>query len=543
MSFLRSFCLGCLTAVFGYGGIACAQIPRPQVAVDAGTLAGTVETDGVRVFKGIPFAAPPTGNLRWREPQPLAPWTGVRDASDFGDRCQQMPFPPYRPIGGSGMSEDCLYLNVWSAPDSNKRPVLVWIHGGGFGYGYSNQAWYDGARFVQKGVVYVSINYRVGVMGFLAHPELTSESPNKTSGNYALLDQIAALQWVRRNIASFGGDPENITIFGESAGAISVSVLTASPLAKGLFQRAIGNSGAGLGTTVDTLPVRPLPWAEKRGVAFAEAAEARSVSDLRALPAAKIAALGESAPKYLFEPGQFAPNIDGYLLRESPEDTFARGGQNNVALIAGWNLKEGDVFIANSKRRGVCKPDWAGVQSVDAFKSQAQKLFGSNAEAFLKLYPHASDAEARLSAEFMAGDTIVNYATWKWADLQRRSGKSDVYVYLFSKQPPPESPLGVPTHASEIPYAFDNQRMIKWSWNDADRNVARLMSTYYANFAKSGDPNGPGLPLWPRYDTARPQHVVFDDRGATTADLPLNRLQFIDGNRMAGPWCPEARIH
>ena len=234
-----------------------AQGSRPVVAIDAGNLAGAVDEAGIRVFKGIPYAAPPVGDLRWKEPQPVAAWSGTRDAVQFGDRCQQAPFPAYRTTGTRGMSENCLFLNVWSAPDSAKRPVIVWIHGGGFGYGYSNQASYDGDHFVQKGLVYVDLNYRVGSLGFLAHPGLTAESPHKSSGNYGILDQIAALQWVQRNIEKFGGDPDNVTIFGESAGSISVNVLTASPLAKGLFKRAIGDSGAGLGTTVDTLPV---PW-------------------------------------------------------------------------------------------------------------------------------------------------------------------------------------------------------------------------------------------------------------------------------------------
>jgi para-nitrobenzyl esterase len=349
------------------------------------------------------------------------------------------------------------------------------------------------------------------------------------------------LQWVKQNIAFFGGDPENITIFGESAGAISVSVLTATPLAKGLFNRAIGDSGAGLGTTVDTLPVRPLAWEEKRGVAFAAATKARSVSELRALPAAQLVELGEKAPGFLFEPGQYAPNIDGKLLIESPEATFARGAQNNAALIAGWNLNEGNIFIAISMGRGVCKPDWAGIRTAAAFAAQAQQTFGQAAPEFLKLYPHSNDVEAKASAEYMAGDTIVAYATWKWADLQKRSGKTAVYAYLFSKTPPAESPLHMPTHAAEIPYAFDNQKKVKWSWDSNDPEISRLMSTYYANFAKTGDPNGPGLPQWPAYDEDRPQHIVFGETGAKAAEMPLSKLQFIDRNRTAGPWCPDIR--
>ena len=537
----RNIFAGGLIAILGGTQIARAADDGPRATIDAGILAGKIDETGVRVFKGIPFAAAPVGNLRWREPQPAAPWTGVRDAVDFGDRCQQGAFPAFRPIGGSGMSENCLFLNVWAEPNSQKRPVLVWISGGGFGYGFSNQAWYDGGAFAKKGLVFVSLNYRVGVMGLLAHPELTSESPDKSSGNYAILDQIAALQWVKRNIASFGGDPENVTIFGESAGSISVNILTASPLAKGLFKRAIGDSGAALGTTVDTLPVRPLEWEEKRGNAFAEAAGARSISELRATPAAQLVDLGEKAPGYLFEPGQFAPNIDGHLLVETPEQTFARGAQNNVDLIAGWNLNEANIFIATSLRRGRCKPDWAGIQTVDAFTAQARRTFGAASAEFLQLYPHSNDVEAKASAEFVAGDSIINYSSWKWADLQKRSGKTAVYAYLFSKKPPSESPLGIPTHAAEIPYAFDNLEKLKWSWDGNDPNVAHIMSSYYANFAKTGDPNGPALPEWPAYDPARPRRIVFNENGAEAADMDVGRLKFLDGHRSVGPWCPDIR--
>lgn len=520
---------------------ATAQLPRQLIRTDSGVLAGTIDEAGTRVFKGIPYAAPPIGELRWREPQAPPRWAGVRDASDFGDRCQQAPFPAYRPIGGSGMSENCLFLNVWSAVGSEKRPVLVWIHGGGFSYGYSNQAWYDGASFVAKGLVFVSINYRVGVLGFLAHPDLTRESAKGTSGNYGILDQIAALQWVRRNIAAFGGDPDNVTIFGESAGSISVSVLTASPLAKGLFQRAIGNSGAGLGSTVDTLPIRPLAWAEQRGLMYAAVTGAKSVSELRALPASQLVELGEHGPGTLFQSGRYAPNIDGHLLQERPEATFARGAQNVVGLLAGWNLHEGNLFLVNQRHPEVCRPEWASARNLSAFTAQAQRTFGTAASEYLSLYPHDDDEQAAASSEFMVGDLAIAWPTWKWADLVQRNGKGAVFVYLFSKRPPVESPLNMATHASEIPYAFDNQAKLPWSWDEADRRVASLMSSYYANFAKTGNPNGPGLPVWPTYATTDPQRMLFDDNGATAEHLPPGRLQFIDRHREAGPWCPELR--
>ena len=463
------------------------------MAVDTGDLVGTVDEGGVRVFKAIPYAAPPVGELRWKEPQPVLPWTGTKEASQFGDRCQQTRFPAYHPIGNRGMSENCLFLNVWAAPASTKLPVLVWIHGGGFGYGYSNQAEYDGDHFVQKGLVYVDLNYRVGAFGFLALPDLTQESPHKSSGNYGILDQIAALQWIKRNISAFGGDPDNVTIFGESAGSISVSVLTASPLGKGLFKRAIGDSGAGLGTTVDTLPVRPLEWEEQRGRMFEKTLGVQSLAELRAVPAAEIADVGENGPGNLFNASRFAPAIDGYLLTDAPAVTYARGAQNNAELITGWNSHEEITFMLGSGHGG-CRLVWNDAETSQTFVQQADRSFGADATAFLTLYPHATDSEAKASAEDVVADLVIKWSTWKWAELQSDSGKTKTYLYLFAKTPPVQYPLHAAAHGSEIPYAFDNLQAFDWSWDPMDHQLAHIMSSYYANFAKTGDPNGPGLP-------------------------------------------------
>jgi para-nitrobenzyl esterase len=515
-----------------------AQSAGPVVKTDAGAVAGTIDAAGIRVFKGIPYAAPPVGDLRWKEPQPVASWTGTRDATQFGDRCQQTAFPAYSPIGTRGMSENCLFVNVWSAPHANHAPVLVWIHGGGFGYGYSNQAEYDGDRFAQKGLVFVNLNYRVGAFGFLALPGLTQESPHKTSGNYGILDQIDALQWVQRNIAAFGGDPENVTIFGESAGSISVSLLTASPLAKGLFHRAIGDSGAGLGTIVDTLPIRPLAWEEQRGMAFASALHARSVAELRSVSAAEIADVGEHGREHLFSAGVYAPNIDGYLLHESPARTFARGGQNDVALITGWNLHESTVWMEGNGRDGNCAPVWANAETAQTFTDQAKRTFGSGADAVLALYPHATDDEAKASAGFLAGDLIIAWSGWKWADLQSRSGRTTTFLYFFAKMPPAQSPFGVATHGSEIAYAFDNLQAHPWNWDSMDAELAQQMSSYYANFVKTGNPNGPGLPVWPVYRPAAPQRMIFDEHGALASSFSLATFHQLEKTPPQGPWCP-----
>ena len=427
-----------------------------------------------------------------------------------------------------------------SAPAPNHRPVIVWIHGGGFGYGYSNQAEYDGDRFVQKGLVYVDLNYRVGAFGFLALPELTRESPHGSSGNYGILDQVAALQWVRRNIAAFGGDPDNITIFGESAGSISVNVLTASPLAKGLFTRAIGDSGAGLGTTIDTLPVRPLAWEEQRGILFERALGARSLAELRTVPAASVADVGENGPGTLFNASRFAPAIDGYLLTEAPAETYARGAQNNVALLTGWNSHEEITFMLGSGHGG-CRPAWNDATTPQAFAQQAARSFGADAAAFLDLHPHATDAEAKASAANVVADLVITWPTWKWAELQSASGRTRTYLYLFGKTPPTQYPFHAAAHGSEIPYVFDNLQAFDWSWDPMDHQLAHTMSNYYANFARTGDPNGPGLPAWPPYRSSDLQHMVFDADGAAAAPLSLAKFRLLDANRSAGPWCPEVK--
>lgn len=302
--------------------------------------------------------------------------------------------------------------------------------------------------------------------------------------------------------------------------------MTASPLAKGLFKRAIGDSGAGLGTTVDTLPVRPLAWEEQRGSLFASALRAHSVAELRAVPAAEIADVGEHGPGTLFNASRYAPTIDGYLLQEPPARTYARGAQNNVDLIAGWNLHEETTFMLGSGHGG-CRPAWNDAVTAETFVQQASRSFGADISTFLSLYPHSTDSEAKVSAENVVGDLVVAWPTWKWADLQSGSGRTETYVYLCGKTPPIESPLHVAAHSSEVSYAFDNLQAIKWSWDPMDHQLAHTMSSYYANFAKTGNPNGPGLPRWPVYSSSDPQHMVFNADGAAAAPFPLAKFRLV----------------
>ncbi len=368
-----------------------------QVTTASGPVEGTATADGaVRVFKGIPFAAPPVGDLRWKAPQPVAPWTEVRQATAFGPRCQQGSIFNDM-IFRDEMSEDCLYLNVWApAKAGGKLPVMFWIHGGGFQAGSASEPRQDGEQLARKGVIVVSANHRLGVFGFFAHPELTNESAQKASGNYGLLDQVAALAWIKANIASFGGDPGNVTIFGESAGSFSVSALVASPLAKGLVHKAIGESGAYFTLGSGGLQTRQLPAAEEQGQKFAMALGTADLAALRAKPAADVLA---AALK-----GQwFAPIIDGYVLPKTVPEIYAAKAHNAVPLLAGWNADESRASVTLAK----VKPTAA------SFTESMKKRFGANADAILKVYPASTDAETIESAAALASDTFIGYSTWK----------------------------------------------------------------------------------------------------------------------------------
>jgi para-nitrobenzyl esterase len=511
-------------------GFACASAaPAAEVRTEAGVVEGVPGTvPHVQVYKGIPYAAPPVGDLRWSAPQAVAAWEGARKATAFGPRCTQG-----RIFGDmvfrDEMGEDCLYLNVWTPAESPsaKLPVMVWIHGGGFAAGSASEPRQDGERMAGKGVVVVGINYRLGVFGFLAHPELTKESPRRASGNYGLLDQVAALQWVKKNIAAFGGDPGNVTIFGESAGSFAVSALMASPLAQGLFHRAIGESGAFFTVADETLAPNSLEASERQGLDFAKAMGAESLAALRAMSADEILK-GSLASRGAM---RFSPNLDGYMLPEDAYTVFAAGKQSHVPLLAGWNADEirGAVTLAPVK------------PTAKTFAEQVRTRFGESAEAVLKAYPASSDAEALESAASLASDMFIGYATWKWVEMQSETGHAPVFRYSFDRRvpvPKDNKVNGVPAtsedigarHAGEIEYVFGTQDSLPdVPWQPLDKAISEQMMSCWTNFARSGDPNGPGLPKWPAYGKAGGYQVMhFDDPTHAAAAARRPRYEALD---------------
>jgi para-nitrobenzyl esterase len=487
-------------------------LPPNQVRVAQGVLRGIdAAKPGVRAFLGIPYAAPPVGDKRWAAPGPPASWEGVRPADHFGDRCiQTRPFPDQL-FQSAAQSEDCLTLSVWTpAKLGNHLPVMVWIHGGGFFSGASDEKRHDGSVLASKGVVLVEFNYRLGVLGFLAHPELTAASPHHASGNYGLMDQIAALHWVHDNIAAFGGDPGTVTIFGESAGSWAVSALMASPLAQGLFQKAIGESGAYF--SGGGLALIPLAAAEQRGTELATAVGAHSLAELRATPPEKlVAAVGDRLTR-------FSPILDGYVLPADPWNVFSDGRQAKVPLLAGWNSAE--IKLPPT--------------TVAAFERQLRTRYPDDVAAAQAVYPAHDDQEARVSAIALASDNFTVYPTWKWIELQAATSGAPVYRYLFdqpmptdSGPPPPDDPGAA--HAMEIEYVFGTLDSRHLAWRDEDRRVSDLTSSYWTNFAKTGDPNGPGLPQWPAWG-ANGQHefMRINAHAGAEPERHRDRYEFLD---------------
>ena len=467
--------------------------------------------DGVRAFKGIPFAQPPVGDLRWREPQPVQNWTGARNADQFGPRCMQRTSPGadywFR---SNGMSEDCLYLNVWTPAKSGneKLPVLVYIFGGGFRNGDGSEPRYDGESMARQGVVAVSINYRTNIFGFFVYTELTKESPHHAAGNYGLLDQVAALRWVRRNIAAFGGDPRHVTVAGESAGSISVSLLMASPLSKRLMAAAIGESGAAL----SSLPPRPLAEGERNGAKFAAAAGVNTLAALRAMTAQQIQDAAAKARGI-----RFSTAMDGYFLAKPLTEIFEAGEQAKIPLLEGSNTQE-------RAARSVLD---SGDPTPETLANAIRRFYGDKADPVLKAYSASSADEVYEAATHLASARFISYGTWKWAELQMKTGGKPVYRYLYARPRPaylgmpgesvpaasaagrggsadrggqkPAAPRGA-AHSAEIQYAMGNLDLDKrYTWEPADYEVSKTMQAYFVNFIKTFNPNGSALPNWPAY--------------------------------------------
>jgi len=478
--------------------------PFAVVATDAGKISGT-SVNGIHVFKGIPFAAPPLGELRWKAPEPVKPWQGVKRCNAFGPSPMQarpVPFGPWtKPylIRESPISEDCLYLNVWTGAASarERRPVLVWIYGGGFSSGGSSCEIYDGTALAAKGIVFVSFNYRVGIFGFFSHPDLSAESGKNASGNYGLMDQIAALQWVKRNIASFGGDPENVTIAGQSAGSMSVNCLVASPLASGLFTKAIAESGSNLTRTNAVL-------AEAERVGLQAAGDA-TLEQLRRTPAEEL------MKKTLAFRG---PVIDGFVLPAQIADLIANGRANNIVLLTGWNQDEGLLFGPPRK--------------ADAFRQELERLFGRDAGQAMEYYRADTDEQASRAQLDLSRDQVFGMQNYIWASMQASRGLK-AFVYRFSRKVPASGDLARygAFHTGEVPYAYDNLKYGDRPYEKADHAIARLMASYWVNFIRSGDPNGGDLPSWPAFSVDEKKIMIFDVQSGAAVMPDATQLELL----------------
>jgi para-nitrobenzyl esterase len=476
--------------------------------VTGGEVQGVIQ-DGIASFKGIPFAAPPVGDLRWKSPQSVTPWTGIKRADAFGPS-------PMQAGDDTNLSEDCLYLNVWTpAKDPNeKRPAMVWIYGGGFVAGSTNWPFIDGTHLAQKGVVLVSIAYRVGPFGFLAHPELSRES-GQGSGCYGIQDQVAALRWVKDNIAQFGGDPSCVTIFGESAGGRSVSMLTTVPAAKGLFQRAVSQSGGMMAPLRQREGGQAGPWvrslrlAEETGKNFFSKLGANDLQAARALSAAQI----QKATKGF---DGFRPVADGTTLLGDQYELFEAGQFHDTPVLIGSNSDEGAMFV----QRPV---------TPSAFEKQIRDDLGPAAEALLKLYPHATDAEAFKAAKDIIRDSWFAWHTWAWAKLQSQRGRHKAFVYYFDLHTPNSEGAN---HGLDIPFVFRNLEPLKaYGYTPTPMAIAAsdLISSYWVNFARSGNPNGPGLPAWPAFTDKGMETMVFDQMPSARSLPNLDKLTVWDG--------------
>ena len=481
------------------------------VLTDLGPIEGTRE-GALAVYRGVPYAAAPVGDLRWRPPQPAAPWTGVRQTTAFAPACMQsgvsMPGEASPPI-----SEDCLYLNIWAPAKAPARPlpVIVWIHGGGYSNGATSMPLYWGDRLARRGVIVISVAYRLGPFGFLSHPDLTAESADHTSGNYGLMDQIAALGWVRRNIAAFGGDPRRVTIAGQSAGAMAVSILMSSPRAAGLFQGAIAESG-GVFEPVQLAPDYSLPAAEREGEAYQASLGAKSLAQMRALPAVDLLK-GKAATIT-------HPIVAPPVLPASPYEVFAAGRQNDVPVLVGSNEEEARSLA-----------DLKGVTAAN-FAAELKKTWGPLPPSIIAAYPYKTDGEAKQARADLERDLRFGWDMWAWARLQAATGKGRVFYYHFTQKPP--FPKGSvyegwgASHFAELWYVFDHLNQDAWAWRASDRRLAEAMATYWTNFAKTGDPNGAGLPRWPAFGSGGDDVLYLGDPIVTGAVPDRRSLEVFD---------------
>jgi para-nitrobenzyl esterase len=491
--------------------------------VREGKLSG-VRSGHVGAFLGVPYAAPPTGEMRWKPPAPASAWDSVRKADALPPSCQQTVTPngfgpwTHEYAVANAVSEDCLYVNVWTPAKAAgaKLPVLVWIHGGAFTSGSASVPIYDGSALAAKGIVVIGINYRVGLYGFLAHPELTAESLVHASGNYGLLDQIAALKWIKANASAFGGDPSRITIAGQSAGAASVHYLISSPLAKGLFIRAIAQSGSGIGLTV---PARST--AERTGVALAQAAGARTIADLRRMSPSELEA---AAGKMSASAGgglAFAPVVDGLVLTDA---AMVGATTNDTPILTGMTADETTGL----------NPVFGQINSTD-FKKMIENTYGPHASGVSALYPVANDVEAKITAAALERDRgLASMAIW--AERRLHSSANPIYLYLWNHaEPGPDSSRYGAFHSSEIPYVFGTlDRSPERPFKDLDRRLSALLGSYWVNWVKTGNPNGAGLPVWPRYTLEQKQILEIGATTSARAVLPAAKLEVFERYVEAG---------
>lgn len=493
-----------------------ANTKTQQITIPTGSLLGTVDSEnGIISFKGIPYAAPPIGALRWKEPQPVKKWKGIRDATKFGAKCwTASPFGG--PVNTKDVNEDCLFLNIWTPAEQNKKlPVMVFIHGGGFQFGSASDNSLDGTSLAKKGVVLVTINYRLGVFGFLARTDLDKETKSQSSGMYGTLDQIAALRWIKQNISSFGGDPDRVTLFGESAGAHSVGILMASPLTKGFIHRAIGESGAFWES--ENGGIKSKAEALKMGEHFGKKMKAKTIKDLRKIPAL---ALQNATPwSFAVDPSveNFSPSLDGYVLPTRPYTQFLKGKQNDIPLLVGWNANEGQMFLARTLPN----------QTAEEFTKAATKVFGKeNLPHFLQLYPASTLEETKKSAESLIGDIVISFQTWSWANIHKKTGTAPVYVYYFK---PVTSYTPVALHIDDIPYVFGNFPVKKnVTAGKQDLSLSESIQMYWTNFARTGDPNGNELPTWPVYKGAGSEVMQLGNVIQAAQEEGTEKFQFLN---------------